>query len=246
MLRDFWSLFSSLVLVSMALVLANYESVVAKHDGFLQKLSPLLISDSDLRDFLPKAGSTYRYEGTIVYRDGTKSKFTRTVQLDWRREKGRDYLVRTSKDEERASFGLRLTDVTKMYEVASAHVAVVSIDVTRRGIPQVKFKFRNDPPLVSLQWPLREGEKWEQTILVTTEKDDGPSTTQTLNVSSVVRGKETIHTSAGKFSAWRIEGTIGKVQFTSWWANGWIIKWQNDGPPKIESGELVEFKEPGR
>ncbi len=228
MLRDFWSLFSSLVLVSMVLVLANHESA----------------EGAGLRDFLPKAGTVFRYEGTKAYRDGTKSKFTLTVQIDWRREKGRDSLVRTSKEEERASFGLRLTEEIRMYEVTSGHVALVSRDVKTGGVPQVKSRFRYNPPLVTLQWPLREGKKWEQSIHFTKGKDDGPSQTGTMNISSVARGEEAIQTPAGKFNAWRIEQTIGKVQYTLWWAKGWIISVQYDGPNKSWSGELVEFKEP--
>ena len=230
MVRDFWRLFNCLILVLMILVLANHESA----------------EGAGLRDFLPKVGTVFRYEGTKVYRDGTKSNFTLTVQIDWRREKGRDYLVRTSKEVETVPFGLRLTEVIRMYEVTSGYIALVSIDVTRGGIPQVKSRIRLNPPQVLLQWPLREGKKWEQSILRTTEKDDGPSQTITLNWSFVARGEEAIQTPAGKFNAWRIEATFGKSQVNSWWANGWIISWQGDGPNISVSAELVEFKEPER
>jgi len=240
MLRGFWNLFSCSILVSILLVLGNYESVVAQREGSSRQLS----SGSGIREFLRKPGIA-TYEGPRLYPDGSTAKVTRTAYPpEWKREKGREYLVGTYKIETKTKLGLQLREVTVRYEVTSGHIAVVSIDVTRRGIPQVKSKIRFDPPRIVLQSPLREGEKWEQSIIVTSQKDDGPSQTRTVHTSFVVRGEETIHTPAGKFRTWRIEHTDGRTKVTYWWAKGRaVIKQQEEGQSNTWY-ELVEFKEP--
>ncbi|MFQ5989898.1 MAG: hypothetical protein ACE5K9_08285 [Candidatus Methylomirabilales bacterium] len=202
-------------------------------------------SVSGLWDFLPKASSIAKYEGTRVYPDGSTSKITHTSYLTRIREKGREYLVRTYEEEEKTARGLQLNEVTTVYEVTSGHIAVVSANITEQGvIAQFKGKMIYEPPWVLLQWPLRQGDRWKQSSLFRMEKDL-KSLKAPRNISSVIRGEETTHTPAGMFHTWRIEQNVreDKEKFTYWWAKGrWIVKWQSKGRENTLL-EIVEFKE---
>lgn len=242
MIRGSWNLFSCFILTSIILVFANYGCVTAQREGSSRQRG----SGSGLRDFLPTASGIAQYEGTRIYPDGSISKITHTSYLTRIIEKGREYLVRTYEEEENTALGLQLNEVITVYAVTSSYIAVVSANITKRGvIAQLKEKMTYDPPWVLLQWPLREGEKWEQNSLIRMERDTEPLKAVRNTISSVVRGEETIQTPVGKFRTWRIEHTVreDKEKFISWWAKGrWIVKWQSEGRENT-SVELVEFKE---
>ena len=225
----------------MVLVLAASGCVAAQHQGSSRHTSTV----SGLWDFLPKASSIAKYEGTRVYPDGSTSSITHTSYLTRINEKGREYLVRTYEEEEKTARGVQLNEVTTVYEVTSGHIAVVSAHITEQGvIGQFKGRMIYDPPWVLLQWPLREGNKWKQSSLFRMERDLNSLKTP-RNISSVIRGEETAHTPAGKFHTWRIEQTVreDKEKFTYWWAKGrWIVKWQSKGRENT-SLEIVDFKQ---
>lgn len=229
------------ILVPMVLMFAHYGCVVAQREGSSRELS----TGSALRDFLPKAPSIATYEGTRVYTDGTTSKITHTSYLIRISEEGREHLVRTYEEEEQTAVGLRWNEATTVYEVTSGHIAVVSANMTKRGgIAPHKARMIYDPPWILLQWPLRAGERWNQSVLSRIETERSPEEIP-VNISSVVRGEETIHTPAGMFRTWRIEQTIteDKEKFTYWWAKGrWLVKWKSEGPENA-SLEMVDFKE---
>lgn len=228
--------------VPMVLMFANHGCVVAQHEGSSRELSP---GGSALRNFLPKAPSIAKYEGTRVYADGSRSKITHTSYLIRISEEGREHLVRTYEEEEKTAVGLQLNEATTVYEVTSGHIAVVSANMTKRGVMAPhKGRMIYDPPWILLQWPLRAGERWNQSVLSRIETERSPEEIP-VNISSIVRGEETIHTPAGMFRTWRIEQTIreDKEKFTYWWAKGrWLVKWKSEGRENA-SLEMVDFKE---
>lgn len=245
MLRGLGSTSACFILIPMVLVLATPERVAAEREGIIQRPSRRESkSGSGLRDFLPKAGTIAKFEGNRTYKNGMSTKFLRTSYIDWRRHKGKEYIVRRYTEEEKFRVSgrevVQFNGTATTYEVTHDHIAIVSGSTTRQGaIATSKWTGSYEPPLVSLRWPLREGETWEQRILY------GAVRTVKFNAWSVVKGEETVRTPVGTFPAWRIEQTWGSMQYTSWWAKGrWIVKWQLDGPNKSESGELVEFKKP--
>ena len=203
-----------------------------------------------LRDFLPKAGSIVKYEEIRTYKDKTSSKITDTLYFDWMREKDKEYFVRTSKGEEKAtvlgSEFLQVNESTIVMEVTLDHLATVSSHGKRRGaIQNIVYKAVNSPPLIVWQWPFTDGMKWDQEFNTRWEVRDKPPRVLSRTLSHVVTGPETIYTPAGKFRAWRIESTEKGIRMIAWWASGrWQVKWQVDGPRYSSSGELVEFKEP--
>jgi hypothetical protein len=244
MLSGSWNLFRRFILVSLVLVLTNYGCVVAQREGSSRQAS----SGPGLWDFLPKAPTIAKYEGTRVYPDGSTSKITHTSYLIRISEKGSEHLVRTYEEEEKTVLGPQLNEVTTVYEVTSGHIALVSANITKRGvIAQLKERIIYDPPWVLLQWPLRKGDTWEQKVLFRVETETAPEEVP-AHISSVVRGEEIIHTSVGKVRTWRIEQTVreDKEKFIYWWARGrWLVKWQSEGRENT-SLEIVEFKEPVR
>ena len=231
------------ILAPMVLMFATCGCVGAHHEGSSRELS----TGSTLRDFLPKAPSIAKYEGTRVYADGSTSKITHTSYLIRISEEGREHLVRTYEEEEETAVGLQSTEATTVYEVASGHIAVVSANMTKRGaMAPHEGRTIYDPPWILLRWPLRTGERWEQSVLsrIETEREKWPKEVP-VNISSVVRGEETIHTPAGTFRTWRIEQTVTEDQekFTYWWAKGrWLVKWRSEGREN-SSLEVVDFKE---
>jgi hypothetical protein len=230
MLSGSWNLFRRFILVSLVLVLTNYGCVVAQRQGSSRQVS----SGPGLWDFLPKAPTIAKYEGTRVYPDGSTSQITHTSYLIRISEKGSEHLVRTYEEEEKTALGPQLNEVS--------HIALVSANITKRGvIAQLKERIIYNPPWVLMQWPLRKGDTWEQKVLFRVE-------TETAHISSVVRGEEIIHTSVGKVRTWRIEQTVreDKEKFIYWWTRGkWLVKWQSEGRENT-SLEIVEFKEPVR
>ena len=244
MLRGSWNLFRRFILVSLVLVLTNYGCVVAQREGSSRQVT----SGPGLWDFLPKAPTIAMYEGTRVYPDGSTSHITHTSYLIRISEKGSETLVRTYEEEEKTALGPQLNEVTTVYEVTSGHIALVSANITKRGvIAQRKERIIYNPPWVLLQWPLRKGDTWEQKVLFRVETERAPEEVP-AHISSVVRGEEIIHTSIGKVRTWRIEQIVreDKEKFIYWWARGrWLVKWQSEGRENT-SLEIVEFKEPVR
>ena len=99
MLSGSWNLFRRFILVSMILVLINYGCTLPQRKGSSRPVS----SGPGLWNFLPKAPTIAKYEGTRVYPDGYTSKITHTSYLIRISEQGSDQLVRTYEEEEKTA-----------------------------------------------------------------------------------------------------------------------------------------------
>ncbi len=225
--------------------MVSFFSQGVEGEGIFERFSR---SGSGLRDFLPKAGSIAKYKGLRVYKDGRRTKFTKTVHLDWRREKGKDYFVSTSRQEEKASGSgseaFQVTELTVVMELKSDHLVWVSGSMRKQGLENIEYETTFDPPLVLLKWPLEKGEKWDQSYQIRVDQTGSPPQMGTGRSLVTVRGEDRMGTPAGVFRTWRIDKTTGNQQVTGWWAKGkWEVKWHVDGPVR-EKGQLVEFKEP--